>query len=74
MPYLDVLAEACRRSSQPVAVYHVSGEYSMAVVAAQAGLLDLADYLTEIHAAFRRCGARWVIGYAAEAFLAAGPG
>ncbi|MCP9803836.1 hypothetical protein KBY75_09690 [Cyanobium sp. T1G-Tous] len=74
MPYLDVLAEACRRSSQPVAVYHVSGEYSMAVVAAQAGLLDLVDYLAEIHAAFRRCGARWVIGYAAEAFLAAGPG
>jgi porphobilinogen synthase len=74
MPYLDVLAEACRRSSQPVAVYHVSGEYSMAVVAAQAGLLDLADYLAEIHAAFRRCGARWVIGYAADAFLAAGPG
>jgi porphobilinogen synthase len=74
MPYLDVLAEACRRSSQPVAVYHVSGEYSMAVLAAQAGLLDLADYLAEIHAAFRRCGARWVIGYAADAFLAPGPG
>lgn len=71
LPYLDVLAEACRRSSLPVAVYHVSGEYSMAVVAAQAGLLDLTDYLIEIHAAFRRCGARWVIGYAAEAFLAA---
>ena len=47
---------------------------ALAVVAAQAGLLDLADYLAEIHAAFRRCGARWVIGYAAEAFLAAGPG
>ncbi|MCT0224795.1 hypothetical protein [Synechococcus sp. CS-1328] len=71
LPYLDVLAEACRRSSRPVAVYHVSGEYCMAVLAAQAGLLDLDDYLAEIHAAFRRCGARWVIGYAAEAFLAA---
>ena len=70
LPYLDVLAEACRRSPLPVAVYHVSGEYSMAVVAAQAGLLDLSEYLAEVHAAFRRCGARWVIGYAAEAFLA----
>ena len=70
LPYLDVLAEACRRSTLPVAVYHVSGEYSMAVNAAQAGLLDLREYLAEIHAAFRRCGARWVIGYAAEAFLA----
>ena len=70
LPYLDVLAEACRRSSKPVAVYHVSGEYSMAMMAAQAGLLDLAEYMAEIHAAFRRCGARWVIGYAADAFLA----
>lgn len=72
LPYLDVLAEACRRSSRPVAVYHVSGEYSMAVMAAQAGQLDLPEYLAEIHAAFRRCGARWVIGYAADAFLAEG--
>ncbi len=71
LPYLDVLAAACRRSSRPVAVYHVSGEYSMAVLAAQAGLLDVGDYLAEIHAAFRRCGARWVIGYAADAYLAA---
>ena len=74
LPYLDVLAEACRRSPLPVAVYHVSGEYSMAVHAAEAGLLDLGDYLAEVHAAFRRCGARWVIGYAAEAFLAAQSG
>ena len=72
LPYLDVLAEACRRSTLPVAVYHVSGEYGMAVNAAQAGLLDLDDYLAEVHAAFRRCGARWVIGYAAEAFVAGG--
>lgn len=73
LPYLDVLAEACRRSNHPVAVYHVSGEYCMAVLAAQAGLLDLSDYLAEIHAAFSRCGARWVIGYAADAFLAPTP-
>jgi porphobilinogen synthase len=74
LPYLDVLAEACRRSTLPVAVYHVSGEYSMAVTAAQAGLINLSEYLAEIHAAFRRCGARWVIGYAADAFLTADPG
>lgn len=74
LPYLDVLAEACSRSTQPVAVYHVSGEYNMAVLAAQAGLLDLSDYLAEIHSAFRRCGARWVIGYAADAFLEAESG
>jgi delta-aminolevulinic acid dehydratase/porphobilinogen synthase len=46
----------------------------MAVTAAQAGLINLSEYLAEIHAAFRRCGARWVIGYAADAFLTADPG
>ncbi len=69
LPYLDVLAETVRRSSAPVAVYHVSGEFMMARLAAQAGLLNEADYYDEIHAAFRRCGARWIIGYAADHFL-----
>ena len=69
LPYLDVLAETVRRSSSPVAVYHVSGEFMMARLAARAGLLNEDDYYDEIHAAFRRCGARWIIGYAADHFL-----
>ena len=69
LPYLDVLQDACRRSSRPVAVYHVSGEYAMAMGAAKAGLLDPDAYFSEIHAAFTRCGARYVIGYAADYFL-----
>ena len=69
LPYLDILAETVRRSTAPVAVYHVSGEFMMARLASQAGLLDEDDYYDEIHAAFRRCGARWVIGYAADHFL-----
>ena len=32
-------------------------------------LLNEEDYYDEIHAAFRRCGARWIIGYAADHFL-----
>ena len=69
LPYLDVLHDACRCSSRPVAVYHVSGEYAMAMGAAHAGLLDPEAYFAEIHAAFARCGARYVIGYAADYFL-----
>jgi len=69
LPYLDVLAETVRRSNAPVAVYHVSGEFMMARLASQAGLLNEEDYYDEIHAAFRRCGARWIIGYAADHFL-----
>ncbi len=69
LPYLDILAETVRRSNAPVAVYHVSGEFMMARLAAQAGLLNEDDYYDEIHAAFRRCGARWIIGYAADHFL-----
>ena len=69
LPYLDVLQDACRRSAKSVAIYHVSGEYSMAIHASQAGLLNLSDYFEEIHTAFRRCGARYVIGYAADYFL-----
>ena len=69
LPYLDVLQAACRRSSKPVAVYHVSGEYAMAIHASEGGLLYLPDYFEEIHAAFLRCGAQYVIGYAADFFL-----
>lgn len=69
LPYLDVLRDAARRSPRPVAVYHVSGEYMMAVLASDQGLLNGDDYFDEIHAAFQRCGARYVIGYAADHFL-----
>ena len=69
LPYLDVLQDACRRSLKPVAVYHVSGEYAMAIHASEVGLLCLLDYFEEVHAAFHRCGAQYVIGYAADFFL-----
>ena len=69
LPYLDLLARTTSSISQPVAVYHVSGEYMMAIQAASAGLIDADDYFDEVHAAFQRCGARYVIGYAANHFL-----
>jgi hypothetical protein len=41
----------------------------MAIHASEGGLLYLPDYFEEIHAAFHRCGVRYVIGYAADFFL-----
>lgn len=69
LPYLDVLARTVAAVDAPVAVYHVSGEYMMAIQAAGAGLIDADDYFDEVHAAFQRCGARYVIGYGADHFL-----
>ena len=69
LPYLDVLAETIKRSTKPVAVYHVSGEFMMARMAAKAGLINEDDYYDEIHSSFSRCGASWIIGYAADQFL-----
>ena len=66
---LDLLARTVATISQPVAVYHVSGEYMMAIHAAEAGLIDVDDYFDEVHSAFHRCGARYVIGYSAQHFL-----
>ena len=40
MPYLDVLADARARFDLPLAVYQVSGEYSMIEAAAQKGWID----------------------------------
>ena len=69
LPYLDLLAQAVSRTTAPVAVYHVSGEYMMAIQASASGLINLEDYFDEVHQAFQRCGARYVIGYAADHFL-----
>jgi delta-aminolevulinic acid dehydratase/porphobilinogen synthase len=41
----------------------------MARMAAKAGLINEDDYYDEIHSSFSRCGASWIIGYAAEQFL-----
>jgi porphobilinogen synthase len=68
LPYLDVLAETVKRATKPVAVYHVSGEFMMARLAAQAGLINEDDYYDEIHSSFSRSWASWVIGYAADQF------
>jgi len=67
--YLDILLRVTQATRLPVAVFQVSGEHMMIKRAAESGVLSEADIFDEIHGAFSRCGASYVIGYAAEHFL-----
>lgn len=63
LPYLDVLAAAVERSSVPVAVYQVSGEYAMIKAAAQNGWIDDEAVMLESLTAFKRAGADQILTY-----------
>ncbi|MDK7138005.1 porphobilinogen synthase [Corynebacterium simulans] len=63
LPYLDVLAAAAERSSVPVAVYQVSGEYAMIKAAAQNGWIDGEAVMLESLTAFKRAGADQILTY-----------
>ena len=63
LAYLDVLAAARKHTLLPLAVYNVSGEYSMVRAAAAAGMLDEGRVVAEILTAFFRAGADIVITY-----------
>ena len=63
LAYLDVLREARRRFDQPMAVYNVSGEYSMVKAAAQNGWIDEKKIVMENMLAMKRAGADIIITY-----------
>ncbi len=63
LAYLDVVKEASRRFEHPLAVYNVSGEYSMVKAAAAAGFLDEKRIVMENLTAMKRAGARIIISY-----------
>ena len=68
LAYLDVLAAARKHTLLPLAVYNVSGEYSMVKAAAAAGMLDERRVVAEILTAFFRAGADIVITHHALDF------
>ncbi len=68
LSYLDVVARARRRTDLPLAVYNVSGEYSMVKAAAANGWIDEDKIVEEILTAFFRAGADIVITYHALGF------
>ena len=66
MPYLDVIAEACRRFDLPIAAYQVSGEYSMLQAAIRNGWLDRDRVMLESLTSIRRAGAQLILTYFAK--------
>ena len=66
LPYLDLVAEARRRFSVPVAAYSVSGEYALVQAAHMQGWIDGADVAQEILGSIKRAGADIIVTYFAK--------
>ena len=66
LPYLDVIWRVRETFQVPVAAYHVSGEYSMLVAAAQKKWIDRERILLESLTSIRRAGADVIVTYFAK--------
>lgn len=66
LAYLDIVKLMSENTSLPVAVFNVSGEYSMVKLAAQHGLIDEVGIRNEMLTAFKRAGANIILTYFAE--------
>lgn len=69
LAYLDVLSEIKKQSLLPVGAYHVSGEYSMVMAAAERGWINAEAVFEECLLAIKRAGADFIFTYAAEIVL-----
>ncbi|XP_014771840.1 delta-aminolevulinic acid dehydratase [Octopus bimaculoides] len=70
LPYLDVVQQIrSKYPSHPLAVYQVSGEYSMLYYAAKAGVFNLKQVVLETLTGMRRAGAVMLITYFAPDVL-----
>ncbi len=72
LAFLDILRETAEMSNVPVAVYNVSGEYSMVKAGAQNGWIDEDAIIRETLIAFKRAGADIIITYHAKEALERG--
>jgi len=72
LAFLDVVADLRQAFPQPLAVYNVSGEYSMVKAAAERGWIDEQAVVLENWHAFRRAGADIIITYHGRMALAEG--
>ncbi len=66
--YLDVLQRLREQTKLPLAVYNVSGEYSMLIAAAERGFGELREMVRESIAAMQRAGADIIITYWANRY------
>ena len=63
MPYLDIAKTVSETFNAPLAIYHVSGEYSMIKAAAANGWIDEKAVVMESLMAMKRAGAKMLITY-----------
>jgi len=61
--YLDILRDLRERTNLPLAIYQVSGEYSMIKFAAQANAIDERAVTRELWHSMRRAGANLILTY-----------
>jgi len=66
LPYLDILRDLRNEFRLPLAVYNVSGEYSMVKAAAANGWIDEERVVLETLTGFKRAGADIIITYHAK--------
>ncbi|MDV0446343.1 Delta-aminolevulinic acid dehydratase [Methanosarcinaceae archaeon Ag5] len=66
MPYLDIVYRIKQEFKMPLAIYQVSGEYSMIKAAAQNGWLDEEKCFYEAMLSMKRAGANMIITYYAK--------
>jgi porphobilinogen synthase len=72
LAYLDVIHRIREATDHPVYAYHVSGEYSMIVAAAERGWIDGDRAMREVLTSIKRAGAERIITYYAREFAAGG--
>ena len=72
LAFLDILRQTAEISCVPVAVYNVSGEYSMVKAAAKMGWIDENAIIRENLLAMKRAGADIIITYHAKEVLEKG--
>jgi porphobilinogen synthase len=63
---MDIVRDIKENTTLPLAVYNVSGEYSMLKMAARAGVIDYDRVMMETLLGFKRAGADIIITYHAK--------
>src|SRR5512136_42774 len=66
LPYLDIVRDLRNEFDLPVAVYNVSGEYSMIKAAGRQGWIDEERVILETMLSFKRAGADLILTYHAK--------
>jgi len=66
LAYMDIIRDIRERTLLPLAVYNVSGEYSMLKMAGKMGLIDYDKVMLETLMGFKRAGADIIITYHAK--------